>query len=225
MTVTAIIIPVRYDSERCPGKLFRKCVDGKTVLEHTIQRCANSVLPVYVVADSERTRALIGNNPFVRDVLVSKGQHTNGTDRVAEANENLQYEYVINVQGDQPLISIDEILKLYEFLIGKYYRAEKVFTTLGYCMPDRVVMLPEGAGTRRTVYHLGVYGFTRESLRRISKIPLGGNALEQNRITNWDTVLVGNKKEGECFSIDTEEDFLRFNDLLVSKWKGNNSAN
>lgn len=109
-----IIIPARYDSTRLPGKpLIEIC--GKTLIQRTWEKC-NQVVDIETVAvatdDPRIAKHLsdIGANHF----LTSSNCLT-GTDRVAEANELLGLDLVINVQGDEPIIDPNSITEFVDF--------------------------------------------------------------------------------------------------------------
>lgn len=105
------LIPARYDSERFPGKLM-KDLCGKSVILRTYEAAINTKLfdSAYVVTDSEIIQQEIeGNNG---NVLISKKEHECGSDRIAEAAEQLEADIIINVQGDEPFIDKNSLKKL-----------------------------------------------------------------------------------------------------------------
>ncbi|WP_298763591.1 3-deoxy-manno-octulosonate cytidylyltransferase [uncultured Polaribacter sp.] len=105
------MIPARYSASRFPGKLM-KDLGGKTVIQRTYEASVNTNLfdTVYVVTDSEIIRENIekaGGN-----VIMSKKEHDCGSDRIAEAVQNIAADIVINVQGDEPFIDELSLAKL-----------------------------------------------------------------------------------------------------------------
>ena len=109
-----IIIPARYNSSRFPGKVLVDIL-GKTVLTRVWEKCIKAVSPenVYVATDDERISNYCIKNK-IKYILTSSLCKT-GTDRVAEASRVLkEYNYnpIINVQGDEPLVSPDSIKKI-----------------------------------------------------------------------------------------------------------------
>jgi 3-deoxy-manno-octulosonate cytidylyltransferase (CMP-KDO synthetase) len=105
------MIPARYDASRFPGKLMAD-LEGKSVILRTYQATTATQLfsEVYVVTDSEIIKDEIENNGG--KVLMSKQQHESGSDRIAEAAENIDADIIINVQGDEPFTQVDTLTKL-----------------------------------------------------------------------------------------------------------------
>lgn len=104
----ALIIPARYKSSRFPGKpLIDLC--GKPMIYHVWARCSAAVGEdhVYVATDDSRIANVVES--FGGKVLMTSEKCATGTDRVAEAAQSLGCEYVVNVQGDEPLIDPADI--------------------------------------------------------------------------------------------------------------------
>ncbi|PKG50936.1 3-deoxy-manno-octulosonate cytidylyltransferase [Olleya sp. 1-3] len=105
------MIPARYSASRFPGKLM-KDLGGKPVITRTYEATVETKLfdDVIVVTDSdiifdEITK--IGGH-----VLMSTKQHECGSDRIAEAVEDLDIDVVVNVQGDEPFTDTESLKKL-----------------------------------------------------------------------------------------------------------------
>jgi 3-deoxy-manno-octulosonate cytidylyltransferase (CMP-KDO synthetase) len=112
MTMNCIaMIPARYASTRFHAKLMQMLGD-KTVIRHTYDNTIRTGLfdRVIVVTDSNIIFDEIKNNGG--DVMMSKKQHESGSDRIAEAVENLDVEIVVNVQGDEPFVQKSPLQKL-----------------------------------------------------------------------------------------------------------------
>jgi 3-deoxy-manno-octulosonate cytidylyltransferase (CMP-KDO synthetase) len=97
------MIPARYQASRFPAKLMQD-LRGKPVILRTYEAALNTHLfdEVYVVTDSEIIFDLISKEGG--KALMSKKTHESGSDRIAEAVEDLEVDIVINVQGDEPFI-------------------------------------------------------------------------------------------------------------------------
>jgi 3-deoxy-manno-octulosonate cytidylyltransferase (CMP-KDO synthetase) len=109
----AVVIPARYKSSRFPGKpLVDIC--GKPMIQHVWERCCEAVgnSKVYVATDDERIEFVVKS--FGGSVILTSNDCLTGTDRLAEVNENLDLDFLINVQGDEPLIDPKNILKVVE---------------------------------------------------------------------------------------------------------------
>lgn len=104
----AVVIPARYESSRFPGKpLVDLC--GKPMIQHVWERCCTAVGidKVFVATDNDHIEAVV--KAFGGSVIRTSSACLTGTDRLAEANRQLNCDFIINVQGDEPLISPDDI--------------------------------------------------------------------------------------------------------------------
>ncbi|MBZ9730937.1 3-deoxy-manno-octulosonate cytidylyltransferase [Salegentibacter sp. JZCK2] len=105
------MIPARYEAARFPGKLL-KDLNGKTVITRTYEAAKNTGLfdEVYVVTDSDKIYAEINKNGG--NAIKSNKEHECGSDRIAEAVQDMDVDIVVNVQGDEPFIDKDSLAKL-----------------------------------------------------------------------------------------------------------------
>jgi 3-deoxy-manno-octulosonate cytidylyltransferase (CMP-KDO synthetase) len=104
-------IPARYAATRFPAKLMQPLGD-KTVIRHTYDNTLATGLfdEVYVVTDSD-----IIFNEIVQHggkAIMSQRSHESGSDRIAEAIQNLPIDVVVNVQGDEPFVKKEPLQKL-----------------------------------------------------------------------------------------------------------------
>lgn len=107
------VIPARYEASRFPGKLMQD-LNGKTVIRRTYEATVNTGLfdEVYVVTDSDIIFSEIRNSGGI--AIRSQKEHQCGSDRIAEAVEDMDVDIVVNVQGDEPLIDKESLFKLLE---------------------------------------------------------------------------------------------------------------
>ena len=105
----AIVIPARFASSRFPGKPLADIL-GKPMIRHVWERCVEALgrEHVYVATDDARIREACEG--FDARVLMTSSTCLTGTDRVAEAARALDYEFLINVQGDEPMLDPADIL-------------------------------------------------------------------------------------------------------------------
>ena len=97
----AVVIPARYESSRFPGKpLVDIC--GKPMIQHVWERCclAAGQEKVYVATDDARIQSAV--EAFGGQVVMTSSECLTGTDRLAEANLQLNCDFIVNVQGDEP---------------------------------------------------------------------------------------------------------------------------
>jgi 3-deoxy-manno-octulosonate cytidylyltransferase (CMP-KDO synthetase) len=107
------VIPARYNSSRFPGKPLAPLL-GKPMIQHVYERTrrASLISDVLVATDDERIGRAV--EEFGGRVVMTSPDHLTGTDRVAEVALELDAEVVVNVQGDEPLISpqvIDQVVQ------------------------------------------------------------------------------------------------------------------
>ena len=107
------IIPARYSSTRLEGKPL-KMIEGHTMIEWVYKRAKKSNLNALIVAtDDERIYNEVIN--FGGQAIMTSKNHTNGTSRIAEVCEKMtEYDIIINIQGDEPLIEYEMINSLIE---------------------------------------------------------------------------------------------------------------
>lgn len=112
------MIPARYAASRFPGKLMQD-LNGKTVILRTYEAAKNTGLfqEVYVVTDSQVIFSEITHNGG--KAIMSKKEHECGSDRIAEAVEDMVVDIVVNVQGDEPMIDTESLEKVLEVFRGK----------------------------------------------------------------------------------------------------------
>ena len=105
-----VIIPARFASSRFPGKPLAK-LHGKEMILWVAENCCRAVTSdnVYIATDNKKISELVVKKGF--QVINTRSDLLTGTDRVAEASKNLNYEIFINVQGDEPLIDHRDILR------------------------------------------------------------------------------------------------------------------
>ena len=105
------VIPARYNSTRFPGKLMELLGD-KTVIVRTYEAAVSTGLfaDVIVATDSDVIRDVI--EKAGGRVIMTRSDHESGTDRIAEAVGNEDFDVVVNVQGDTPFINKPALAKL-----------------------------------------------------------------------------------------------------------------
>ncbi len=109
------VIPARFNSTRLSGKPL-KLIGNKTMIEHVYLR-ANKVLENLVVATDD-SRIYDKVKEFNGNVILTEIDHLNGTSRCLEAVDiwskelKKSFNYIINIQGDEPLLHPDHITKL-----------------------------------------------------------------------------------------------------------------
>jgi len=105
------MIPARYEASRFPGKLMQLLGD-KTVIRRTYEAALHTELfdEVWVVTDSDQIASEI--NSIGGKVLRSKQAHESGTDRIGEVARDMEFDIIVNVQGDSPFIKKEPLRQL-----------------------------------------------------------------------------------------------------------------
>ena len=113
-----IVIPARMQSSRLPGKPLID-INGQTLIQRTYNQCAKAFPKerIYIATDDAKIESHC-KAKNMQVVMTSKNCLT-GTDRVAEVAEQIEADYYINVQGDEPLMNPKDILDT-ESAIQKY---------------------------------------------------------------------------------------------------------
>ena len=187
------IIPARYASTRFPGKPLHP-IAGKPLIQHVVERCreASALADVIVATDDERIAKVAAGFCTVE---MTCGDHSTGTDRIAEVAARLDCGAVVNVQGDEPLIApavIDAVAgALVDAEMTTAATAVNNISDLEDSNAVKVVVSATGRAlyfSRRTIpflrdlseespsqqlsafpflKHLGIYGYRRETLQRL----------------------------------------------------------
>jgi len=226
------IIPARWGSTRFPGKPLH-LLAGKPLLKHVWEKCrrAKTLDSVIIATDDMR----IANAAFDwgAEVALTSRSHRSGTDRAAEVARHAEhFSFIINIQGDEPLIEpqlIDGLVeKLRSDRNAKIVTAAHPFENPAEASsPHQVKVVNDASGCAlyfsraaipfardrskiKYLRHQGIYGFRRETLLQFVKwkpSPLERTeSLEQLRaLENGVTVHVLITAEGSP-GIDTPED-------------------
>jgi 3-deoxy-manno-octulosonate cytidylyltransferase (CMP-KDO synthetase) len=233
-----VVIPARYGSKRLPGKpLLRET--GRFLIQHVWEAARKSRLAGRVVVATDDRRILDAVRGFGGEAVMTSKHHKSGTDRAAEVARKCRADLIVNVQGDEPDLParhIDRLIRLFEDegveMATLACRAEDTEETLANPNVVKVVTDKEGyalyfsragipferdhaAGVARTVLrHIGIYGYTRETLLRLVRTPQSAlertEKLEQLRaLENGVRISVGIVR-GFPPGIDTEEQYREF---------------
>lgn len=104
------IIPARRASTRLADKLLLE-IGGKSLILHTLEQAkkAKNIRRVIVATDDEKILKIV--NESGNEAVLTSADHQSGSDRIAEVAEKMLPEnsIIVNVQGDEPMISPDTI--------------------------------------------------------------------------------------------------------------------
>lgn len=110
---TIIVIPARYKSSRFPGKPLVNLL-GKPMIQWVAELSARAVGQenVYIATDDTKIQTAVLGMGY--QVVMTSEQCLTGTDRLAEVAQQVEADIYINVQGDEPLVNPEDILKVIE---------------------------------------------------------------------------------------------------------------
>jgi 3-deoxy-manno-octulosonate cytidylyltransferase (CMP-KDO synthetase) len=185
------IIPARWGSTRFPGKPLH-LVAGKPLLKRVLERCLRAKSLDLVIIATDDMRIASAAFDWGAEVALTSSKHLSGTNRVAEvARKTKQFEYVINIQGDEPLIDPQLIDKLVEKLRSDRkveivtaahpfknpadafspHQVKVVLDLWGNALYFSRAAIPAPRTDGRSLFlrHQGIYGFRRETLLQFVK--------------------------------------------------------
>ncbi|MCL9809472.1 3-deoxy-manno-octulosonate cytidylyltransferase [Flavobacterium luminosum] len=236
------VIPARYASTRFPAKLMQD-LGGKTVILRTYEAAVATQLfdDVFVVTDSD----LIYNEIISHNgkAIMSIKSHESGSDRIAEAVENMEVDVVINVQGDEPFINKEPLEKVIEVFINDIDKkvdlaslmfeikdksdidnpnnVKVVVDQQGFALYFSRSVIPypreENVGVRY-MKHIGIYAFRKEALLDFYRLPMlsleASEKLEQLRYLEYGKRIKMIETTHAGIGIDTPEDLEKARKML-----------
>jgi 3-deoxy-manno-octulosonate cytidylyltransferase (CMP-KDO synthetase) len=121
------LIPARYASTRLPAKAL-KDLAGKTMIQRVYEQAAKATCLSKLVVATDDARIYDHVKSFGGEVCMTHIDHPSGTDRCAEAltHQAEKFDYVINIQGDEPFIQPEQI-----DLMGSKLNGQTEIATLG----------------------------------------------------------------------------------------------
>lgn len=231
------IIPARYESTRFPGKPLAM-IDSKPMIQWVYENVVKAIENTWVATDDERIFKAV--QEFGGNAVKTLSSHQSGTDRCAEAasilSKQIDFDVVINVQGDEPFIQVEQIELLktcfnkqtqIATLIKKIEDIEELFNPN---RPKVVIDKEQNAlyFSRSTIpfirgeeknnwldkntfwSHIGMYGYKKEVLQEITELKSGeletAESLEQLRWLENGYKIRTTKTKHQNIGIDTPKD-------------------
>lgn len=193
----AIVIPARYASTRFPGKPLA-LIAGRSLIQRVHERVTRSKLASMVLVATDDQRIFDHVESFGGRAVMTDSNLPSGTDRIAAAVRTVgeSFSQVINVQGDEPLIAVDDIDRLILALqsepdIDIVTLATMIESEQDFGNRDVVKVVSDLAGnalyfSRSPIpygglaiasRHVGIYGYQTAALARFVSLP--PSSLEQ----------------------------------------------
>ena len=235
---SVVVIPARFKSSRFPGKPLAK-IYGKEMILWVCEIAEKSVGSenVYVATENEEIAHLVKNNGY--QVVMTSDECLTGTDRVAEASKEIDADIFINIQGDEPLVSPDDVNKVIEAkkdnpkhiinCMSKLHIDEdpsdvkipKVVTdnnnNLLYASRGCVPMNKDGSVHSDTYKQVCIYGFSKEQLNKFydnSKTPLESKEdIEIVRFLEKGMNVKLLELDYVCYAVDYPEDIKKIEEI------------
>ncbi len=239
------LIPARFSSTRFPGKPLVE-INGIPMIWHVYEKAIKSGLEhVYVATESQQIFEAVESRGG--KVLMTDSSHLSGTDRCGEAlkilqNQGFKFDFIINLQGDEPYIKPTQILELCNGLEkGKITTLVKKIEEEEQLLSPNTVKCIFSENEQLAIYfsrfpipyirsggpdlakynyhkHIGLYGFDTKIFEKIIKLKPTqlelAESLEQLRWLENDFKIKVVKTEMDSFGIDTPEDLLNLNNSL-----------
>ena len=244
MQKTLILIPSRLSAIRLPGKPLLK-INNLSIISHVFKKAEESKIgQVYVAAEDEEIIEDVKKNGG--NAIITSKEHKTGTDRIYSLFEKLNLQnidYIINLQGDEPNIDVDDLKKL-DRLVKKNKSdigtlAAKIDNISIFSNENIVKVVTEAKldednfplakefkrniikNENNVFHHIGIYMYKTEILKKFVKLKQSkneiNNKLEQLRaMDNGIKINVALAKFAPI-GVDTMEDYLALKKIMEYK--------
>jgi len=244
----SVVLPARYGSTRFPGKPLAK-IAGKPLIEWVYRRASEirGVSEILVATDDERIAEAA--RAFGARAVMTSSRHETGTDRVAEVARGLESEYVVNLQGDEPVFDPT----LVERMIGALDATPEadiatachpIASAEEYGNPNVVKVVCDANG--RALYfsrapiphgwsadtgggqcprrHVGIYAYRKDALLRFAALPRTplerSERLEQLRALEHGMHIVVVETQRPTVGVDVPEDVKAVEKVILEFYTG-----
>ena len=241
---TLVIIPSRLSATRLPGKPLLK-INGLSIISHVFKKAEEANIGEVIVAT--------GDQEIIDDVkknggqaILTNNQHQTGTDRIYEAIEkidNSNIDLVMNLQGDEPLMNIDDIKNLNNQMIKnnaelgtlasnisekEFYQNQNIVKVVSNeslnnsNFPEAIDFMRKISDLKKNIYHhLGIYCYQKETLKNFISFNQSSNEvkhkLEQLRAIDNNIKINVALAKSSSIGVDTEEDLMAIKKIMEYK--------
>ncbi len=240
MSKTAIIIPSRYGSTRLHAKPLIE-VEGKPIIQWVYEKAAAAQQADMVIVATDHEEIYNCVKSFGGNAEMTRPDHKCGSDRVAEvASRHPDLEYIVNLQGDEPMItpeSIDSVISALKKgdnadistllrIIEDKNEVENpnlvkcVIDNNGFALYFSRSKIPYERNEGEAVFygHIGLYGYKREALFKMTSLNQTmlekTESLEQLRALQSGMKIITSIVNFKPIGIDTKEDVEEFKKAL-----------
>ncbi len=244
MSNTVILIPSRLDAKRLPNKPLLK-INNISIINHVYKIAKSSLIGESYVATGDK-EIFEEVTKLGGKCILTKKDHKTGTDRIFEAYQELRddsIEYVINLQGDEPMLDIKDVTNLLKITIKK----KSKISTLACQIKDEKFLLNKNIvkvitkeelhqnnlsiassftreikNTQKNIYHhIGIYIYNVSYLEKFVQLEQTQNEklqkLEQLRLMDNNIEIDVGLAKTKPIGVDTAEDYLEIKKIMEYK--------
>ena len=244
MSNTVILIPSRLAATRLPNKPLLK-INNISIINHVYKIAKSSLIGESYVATGDK-EIFEEVTKLGGKCILTKKDHKTGTDRIFEAYQELRddnIEYVINLQGDEPMLDIEDVTNL----LKKTIKKQSKISTLACQIEDENFFLNKNVvkvitkeellqnnlstatsftreikNTQKNIYHhIGIYIYNVTYLERFVQLEQTQNEksqkLEQLRLMDNNIEIDVGLAKTKPIGVDTDEDYLEIKKIMEYK--------
>jgi len=244
MSNTVILIPSRLAATRLPNKPLLK-INNISIINHVYKIAKSSLIGESYVATGDK-EIFEEVTKLGGKCILTKKDHKTGTDRIFEAYQELRddnIEYVINLQGDEPMLDIEDVTNL----LKKTIKKQSKISTLACQIEDEKFFLNKNVvkvitkeellqnnlstatsftreikNTQKNIYHhIGIYIYNVTYLERFVQLKQTQNEksqkLEQLRLMDNNIEIDVGLAKTKPIGVDTDEDYLEIKKIMEYK--------
>lgn len=185
-----LVIPSRYGSTRLPGKPLKK-IGNKSLIQRVYEKAKKVNCQKTIVAtDNKKILDHCKTNKI--ECIMTKKNHLTGTDRISEVSKKYNFKWILNIQGDEPLVNINDVKSFLRRSILLYKKQKFSASTLYFKKKENNKFNPSEArllinknneiiiSTRKKITnnskdncylkHIGIYLYQKKFLEKFSKL-------------------------------------------------------
>ena len=244
MSNTVILIPSRLAATRLPNKPLLK-INNISIINHVYKIAKSSLIGESYVATGDK-EIFEEVTKLGGKCILTKKDHKTGTDRIFEAYQELRddnIEYVINLQGDEPMLDIEDVTNL----LKKTIKKKSKISTLACQIEDEKFFLNKNVvkvttkeelhqnnlsiatsftreikNTQKNIYHhIGIYIYNVSYLEKFVQLEQTKNEksqkLEQLRLMDNNIEIDVGLAKTKPIGVDTDEDYLEIKKIMEYK--------
>ena len=240
---TLTIIPSRLSATRLPGKPLLK-INNLSIISHVFKKAQEANLgEVFVATEDQEIVDDVKKNGG--NAILTSRDHKTGTDRIYEAFRKINLkgiDLIMNLQGDEPAININDIISLNEKMINSMSsigtlaakirnfkdleneNTVKVITKKNLendQFPEAKTFIRNSLNTKNIYHHIGIYCYSTEALEKFVNLNQSQdeikNRLEQLRALNNNIKINVALAKSSPIGVDTEEDYIALKKIMEYK--------